>query len=539
MNIKLIQGLLFAIFFLLNSVEIYSIENSPYTIDEKTGIAKINLSDAVKSVIKNNLTVKNAILEILKTDSPILKNTSKFNWKLVGDITSVKISNPDNNNNFFIGTKLTQDKIAAGIEKQFETGTYFYSEVSTLRFDSNAFEQGNDGFRNLTNSASGFSRLGIPPLYTNALTFKITQELWKYSFGKTEKNTQKILQNNAVLDKERTVFLLTNIVAKVLIDYWTLSILDSAVKTFEELSKNAKNIRDITKQKRGIGIAEAFEVNQWNSIVANIESQLEKAKLERDTAKRNLKRILGIDSKLEVQGVTELVETIPEGINYEKDLEYALNKRIDVKNYIRQRENARLKLDNAQEEDAPSIKVSASWSSRSQNFISPQYGFTNGTNGVPTNKFPEIIGDFTVSYPLWDKGVKAGIDEAKINVAQLNEEEKALRNEIAVELKNRIDAIESSYRTLDISKKTNEETRKFYNGLYEKFRVGRFNATQVKNALDALTQSELGLIQTRVNFNINLIRYDLVKNSIFEKYGIDTDKELEEIVKRAKEESKN
>ena len=57
-----------------------------------------------------------------------------------------------------------------------------------------------------------------------------------------------------------------------------------------------------------------------------------------------------------------------------------------------------------------------------------------------------------------------------------------------------------------------------------RYRQGRFSATAVKNALDTFVQSEQGLTEAIVNFNIVLVRYALSCNQLFKKYGIDIDK---------------
>lgn len=68
----------------------------------------------------------------------------------------------------------------------------------------------------------------------------------------------------------------------------------------------------------------------------------------------------------------------------------------------------------------------------------------------------------------------------------------------------------------------------------ERFRQGRYTAVNVKNALDSLANTELAVTQAKINFNINLVRYELAKNSLFEKYGLDLYSILEEVEKRAK-----
>lgn len=491
---------------------------------------KLSLEDAVKNVLENNLTVKNAKYEIAKSDTQTIRYSSRYVWKAYGDISVFKNVQPLNNTTLLAGTKISQDKIAAGFEKEFRTNTSLNLEASSTRFDSSAFE-GDIGLL-----FPAFSRLAIKPIYTGAFTIKLSQEIWKYSFGKVERNTEKILKTKAVIERDQLVFLLSNLVTKTLVDYWALSIQESSVKTFEKLLKNAKFVRDTTVRKRNLGLSEPFEVNLWNSVVKNLESGLEKAKIDREIAQRNLKRILSVDPSIEVSGLTDLNETLPTNLDYEKDLQYALEHRIDLKNIRRNLELANLSLENSEEEDKPSIKISALYSSRAQTFYSPQENFLlNNMFGIATFKFPETRGEVALSYPLWDEGLKAAIKESRVNIEQLKEKEIALIKEIEEEVKNRLEDIKVSHTNLLLSKTNLDEIQKYYKGITEKFSQGKYTAQNLKNALDTLAQAELGVIQSRVAFNINLIRYELVKNSLFENYGIDSSAIVEEIVRASNE----
>lgn len=509
------------IFIILFSLEARAEETNPK-------VMRLTLKDAVKRVLDTNASVQNAKFEILKADTPIYKNESRFTWLLIAEASKQEYTLPFNLNNFFGGTKSQTDRLSAGIEKQFKTGTYFATEVSTIRFDSNALE-------NQLTTPSSFAFLGIKPLYTGAVTFKLSQELLKYSFGKTEKTKEQVLRTQAAIQQDVLIFQLTQLVTQTLVEYWSLSVADSAVVTFERLLTNSKNIRNLTARKQAIGIAERFEESQWNAIVASAESQLERSKLERNDAKRRLQRILGIDPSVEVNGLTDLVDTIPP-IDLEKDIQYAFENRIDLKNLRRQRELARLGLSVAEDEDMPSVKVSGAASSRSQSLLSPQANFNYANqNGVRSWKYPEYRAEITISYPLWDQGVKTSIRDAQVNIKQTLEQEEAFKKEVEDELRTRYDAIKSSYEVLLTSKQTEEETKKFYDGLVSKFLQGRYSALAVKNALDAYTQAELAQFQAKVNFNINLIRYDLAKNYLFEKYDIDVYKIVDELKKAAAE----
>ncbi|WP_411824901.1 TolC family protein [Leptospira sp. 'Mane'] len=499
--------------------------------DSNKKVLHLTVAQAIEQVIENNIIVQNAKLEIVKADTPELKNQSRFTWKALAGIQSSKQYFPDNRNNLFLGTQRQNDKISAGIEKQFRTGTYFKTEVSSVRFDTNAFENPYNP------QTASFSALATKPMYTGAVSFTLSQELLKYGFGRTEEDKEKLLKNQTLLVRENYINILTQLVVKILVDYWSLGIIDSQISTFEKVLKNTEEIRRLTIRKQSLGLSEGFEVNQWNQAYLRASSQLEKSRVDRLEAERNLVRVLNVDPSSSVAGVTDLTETLPIGIDREKDKAYALKNRIDYLMLQRQKEIARLALANANDEDNPSLKASVSYSSIGQNFISPQEAYIARQNGITSLRFPQVSAELKMSYPLWNQGTKAGIKEAEVNQQVIDIQLSSLEQEITQEIDTRYEMIISSHALLEDLKKTKKETEVFYNGLMERFRQGRFTAVNVKNALDSLAQAELGVTQARINFNINLVRYELAKNSLFEKYGVDLYAILAEVEKKAKTET--
>jgi outer membrane protein TolC len=475
----------------------------------------LSVEEAVQYVISNNVNVQNAKYEILKADSDELKNTSRFVWKVIGNVTVFKQQLPQNNVNLFQGTKISRDRISGGFEKDFKTGTYFKAEAYTERFDSSAFEDPNTTPRQ-------FTFLGIPPLYTGGLSFTLSQELYKYSFGKSEENKDKIFRNQAKMKRDEMINILTQLVVSVLIDYWSLSIYDSQVQTYEKLLENTKEIRNLTLRKRALGLSESYEVNQWNAVLSQTESLLEKAKLERLQKERDLVRILNVDPNSKIAGVTDLNDSPPPKVNLDKDTDYALKNRLDLLMIQRSKEMAKLGLENALAEEDPSIKASLTYGSISQNLSSPWFNWNNtSTRSTYSFLHPQLYAELKVDYPLWNEEIKAEITAAKVDSADLEYAERELRASIRDEIRDRYQNIESSYLILKETQNTQKENQKYYNGLLSRFRQGRYTAVVVKTALDAVVQADLAVTQAKINYNINLLRYDLAKNFIFEKYGID------------------
>ncbi len=497
------------------------------SLQNQPKILKLSLKEAVNFVLENNITVKNAKMEFVKTDSAELKNLSQFAWTLTGSVSKTQTTLPNNNNNFFSGQKIANDRLTVGIQKQFQTQTYFSLELSHTRFDSNAFE-----------SQASAARLGAlgpllaaPPQYTDALTLTLGQELLKYTFGRTERDKQKVLKQKEVIQKDELVNILSQLVVKTLVDYWTLSVYDSQVETFEKLEKNTRNIRDLTTRKRNLGLSEGFEVNQWNSALTQTQNSLERAKLSRSEAERNLVRVLNVDPSSKVAGITDLQEKVPSDIEPTRDYQYALANRIDLKNLIRQREIAEVELRIKESEDMPSLRVTGSYSTRGQTFLNPQTNYVNPDTGMMSFRYPEKTLGIALSYPLFDTGIKTDIRDAKLKKDILEKQEAELRTLIKEELDNRYAAIVAGQDLLETASRRREEAEKFYRGVQQRFNQGRYTAVVVKSALDNLIQAELQVAQARINFNVDIIRYDLARNYVFEKFGVNIKQIVDELSK--------
>ncbi|MCB1157267.1 MAG: TolC family protein [Leptospiraceae bacterium] len=518
----------------LSSIFITSPLSAEKTLDEKINSLSENekpkeakkvtlksIEQVVKLAVENSAKIRSARYELMRSDSEYLKSQSQYSWRVLGNLDAQKQKLPFNQANIFSGTKTSTDTISAGIDKRFETGTYVKLEASTMRFDSNAFE-------NASTTPAAFSALAIGPLYTGKLTATLSQDLLKNAFGYLERDNQKILKYQSEIKKQELSYQVSSMVVNTMIEYWQYLIADASLQTYERLLKNTNDIRNLTRRKMGLGLAESFEINQWNAMVSQAQSQVEQSKLERDKARKALMRTLNITEDSEISKLSDLEDKLPSGLNYETDRDYAFEHRADWKSIQIQKEMSDMGLSMAKNNALPVLRATASYSSQGQNLESPQKNFTDSNRGIPSTKYPTVVGKLEFMYPLSDPGVKAGVRDAYIQKKQVSIMELDKKREIEDDIQTRLDALSTSHKVLLNSVETRKSTEAYYYGLYSSFRRGRFTAVTVKNALDSLVQNELGETQAKINFNIELLRYELAKNSIFEKFGIDINKLIEE-----------
>lgn len=472
----------------------------------------LTIEEAVRMVLQHNSDLKLQRLELLKSDTEEIKNDSQYNPVAGLKYQGLKRIEKPLGSTVFSGTEIYSDTVAASVRKLFSTGTYFEIEASHNRQDTNAGE---------SPAVQGtlLAQLAQPPLYSSALKVTLRQELLKNAFGYAQRRLNRIARNKSLIQREALINNLSQMIVKTMVDYWSLSIAQEAVDTATILLTNTQNVRAITARKLRLGLAEYFELNQWNAVVAQTESQLRNAQLQRDTARSQLLRTLNLNPNLEFTGETELAGELPKNLDQAADLKYAYDTRPDLKNLRLQMENARAALEIARNQQLPSVTLGGALAHRDFSFQK-----NSSFREVPSGRYPEYSVEFKVEYPLWDEGTKVDVRNAKVSLRQLDEQQRLLRRQIEDDIREGLQRIETNYEVLKKAEEAEKQTQAYYYGLVGRYRQGRFTAVAVKNALDALAQSRQALMQARVNFNISLVRYELARNSIFKKFRIDIEK---------------
>ena len=472
----------------------------------------VTIEQAIKRIVKNNIHVLKMKYEYQRSDSDEKKSKSKYSYKAIAEASIKESKLPFNRANFFSGTKSQTNRYAAGIETMFESGTYFRVEASSTRFDSNAFE--GDMY-----ASSGFQSLGIPPLYTGQIKALISQDLLKNSFGYAERKQNEILQNKSEMTKNEISARISGLIVESLISFWNYTIAKESLHSYERLHENTKRIRNLYVRKQQIGLAESFEINNWNALLTQAESRMEEARLNLTKAELALKRDLNLAANEDIPDV-ELLQELNFQPDPQKDLDYAYKHRADYLNILKLKNIAALRVKIAQNAALPEAKLSASVSSQGQTIVSPGENFSDSNHGVTSGKYKEYGAQLSIKYPLFDPGVKADKKDAEIFSRQILLDEERVRREVHDDVNQQIETLLVSQKIYKNTILAEAETRKYYNGIYSKFSRGKYDALTIKNSLDSLIQSELRTIQTKINFNINLMRYHISKNSINENFGI-------------------
>lgn len=489
-------------------------EKQTFTIE---GV-EIPIEKAIELVIKKNLTLRAAKYDLIKTDTAARKFNKKYAPVVSAEGNYSKQKNPVSGNTVFSGTEMYQMDVTASISKLFSTGTLVQLGVTEIYSDSND--------QALTMNM-GMSEVVIKPedpaYHKPNFFIYIQQELLRNSFGYQERKDEKILKNSAKMQRDALLFELSGLVVGALIDYWQVTIQKEALKNAELELKSARYVRNIIARNIRIGLAERFDLNQYNAIVESAESKVALSKQNYAEAVRKLLRTINMPPETKVEGITNLVDTLP-NLNKEKALEAAFSKRVDYRNSLLDLENAELEVKKYENGALPSLTANFKISSYGQDEkIAPAWGDTAKLT------YPAWSAGIKMSYPLWDEGVKTDVRNSHLHVKQAKIKLEDMKQEIRDDVLNKLERVRLQHKVLIKTRNARVQSEAYYYRLMARARQGKFNSVQVKNALDSVTHARQQELEMLVQYNISLLQFELAKNEIFDKYKIDIEKIIKEV----------
>ncbi len=488
--------------------EVKSGEEGSVTI----GNFKLSLEEAVNMVIRKNLTLRKAKYDVLMADTDLLKYEKKFAANINAEAAYEKQTVPLSGTGAAFGGDETTDLNASlSIAKLFSTGTMLQAGIRESLYDQND---------------SGFPTFGIDPdpaYHKPSLFINIQQEILKNAFGYGDRQTLKLLEGQSEIKRDALINQLSGLVVETLVQYWQVVIEKSAVSNAEVAKDSTRQIRDIVARNTKIGLAEDFDLNQYNSLLYAADSQLEITRKSLTEASRKLLRMIDMPADTKIEGVTELIDVMPE-LNGQAALEAAFSKRIDYKNALKELELAQINLSLARTNALPSVALYFNASALSQ-----AEAFSDALGDAMGFQYPVWAAGVKLSYPLGDHSITADLRNAhfRLRQAEINLEE--LKKEIRDDVLDKMDAVRVQHEVLLNSRQMLAQSEMHYSKVLARARTGRFNAVVVKNALDALIDARQRELESLVRFNIALLQFDLAKNEIFERYKIDIDRILREV----------
>jgi len=481
--------------------------------------AAFTIEQAIDMVLQNNLTLRAAKYDVIMSDSAEKKYDKKYAPMISAEGGYTYQESPEGGLSAFTGTKQYQYDATVSVSKTFSTGSMLSAGVKDVYFN------GNEGAK-LYLPPAFTTYLPItsqPPYHKPALYVSLQQELLKNTFGVNDRAQASILKNASTMQRLAIVNQLSGLVVSTLIDYWNVSVQKSAIDNARlELDNNAQ-IRNIIAQNFAYGLAEGYDLNQFNALVAGAETKVEVAQQNYKEAVRKLLRTLNMPPETRVKGVTDLVERLP-ALNQDEGVKAAFQKRVDYRNAVMQLDNAKKEFSIQENVMLPSLTLSFGGTTLGQ-----QTGIGSAYRDTFTGEYPGWNVRLKMSYPLGDSEAETNLRNAYLKIRQSELAVESLKLEVRDDVLSKYDLVKLQFGVLGKSRQMRNESEMYYQQIMAKFRQGKVASVAMKSALDTVVAARQRELESLVTYNVALLQLDLSKNEIFERYNVDVEKYIKQV----------
>ncbi len=409
---------------------------------------------------------------------------------------------------------------------------FFYSEYGKQNDSLNASASLVRSFSSGTTVAAGIGHTktkldtGLGPEYdiSNPVIFAtIEQELLKNAFGYNDRKQAKMLDNATKMQRDAYAYSISLITLGVITDYWKVVLAQNHLENSRLMLTETKRVRRIVSEKVNIGLSEKFEINYWNSLVSSSNATVTQAEQNYRNTLRQLLRDVNLDKKITMQEKVVLSGSLPV-INSEEALKRAFEKRADYLHAERTLENAKLSLKINENNALPSLKGSLSVSSMDYNTDSAGDAYSS----MAEMKYPSYQAKLSMTYPINDTSQKANERNAGWIVEQSKQNLEKTRRYVKDDVTTKIENINTNYQLYNDAKDARRQAELYYKSMVSNLRGGRFAASSVRDAMNALVSSRESELQLLVAYNASIIEFEVSKNELFDTYGIDINKYIPE-----------
>jgi len=481
------------------------------------GAMRITLGQAIEFAVKQNHDLLAAAYDVAMVDTAYNQFQKKFAPVLSANAGASYAQLPSSQSTFY-GKKATQVGAGVGIYKNFSSGTtvaagYKHEYLSKKMSDSFGSQ--------LFSGMSGPTHPHKPEIY-----LMVQQELLKNSFGINDRKIDKILKNAMTMQKEAMIMLLSMVVVNVVSDYWTTVIAKVSLENAGLQVRETKKVRDITARNARYGLADDFQLNLYNAMLAGAEAKLLMARTQYRQSLRSFLSTINMDESLDVTG-TAVFSNRYQPVDVEEALKTAYEKRADYRAAVMQLENAKMSLEMAKNNSLPSLNAVV------QGKVSGENNSFGGSYGdIMQFKYPAIQGNLQMSYPIGDKEVYATERNARFKVKQSEIELDKIKRGVRDNILESTDYIEATFQCYQKAVEARKQSELAYQGMLRDLRLGRLNSAIVKNTLDALIATRDAELSSVVGYNQSVLFFDVARNILFEKYNIDVDKYIPKDIKK-------
>jgi len=472
----------------------------------------LSLEDCILKAMENNLGVAIEVLNPELADISVSVANEKFLPSL-----SFSFNRRDTNSASY--------SFLDAADKVTTLRNEYLAQISQLIPTGGSFSITLDGYKTDTNR----SFQSINPRYGSTLTLNFAQPLLKNFGFKMSRREIIVAKNNRDISEENFKRSLQDTIYSVEEAYWNLVYSIEILKVRKQSLKLAQDLLEKNKRAVEVGTLAPIEILSAKEQVATREADI----LEAEASVKNNEDILNtiINLAAEEEGA-DLIKIIPiDKPAYEKTeanlneaLFNAMENRPDLNATRIDLKNKEINLSYSRNQLLPDLSLQASYWSPGITGDQILYLNDNAFSGIIVGTIPGIASDalkdavnfkyknwsvgLTLSIPLNSIVSRAAYVQSRINLEQAMLRLKNQEQQIFLEIKNTVRAVQTNYKRVQSYKVARELAEKKLEAEEEKLRVGLSTNYYVLQYQRDLANAQTMELKAIIDYNLSLARFE-------------------------------
>ena len=496
----------------LQEADPYEVGTALPPVDPDRTLVDITLADAIARALETNLDIQTARL------SPQIQ---RYAVQAAEAAFSPTLSSTYGYNS---STNQSTSQLDGGAQTSTQRQTYNASLSKTMPWYGGRLSADFNNSRTETNNA--FSTLN--PSFRSTVSFNYIQPLLA---GLSTDNERTALETEAIqgqisdIELTRQIAIITN---QIQVAYWGLR---ATIEQIEIQRRNLAQAQELLAQNAirvQLGTLSDLQVIQAEAQVASAEQSLLNAEIQWRNQELFFKRLLmsGADDPLLAQTLvpTGLPVLVQQVVDIDAAIAIALEQRADLRQTRQQRQISELDLAVTRNNTRPDLNLTAAYSVQGVGgdlfdrsglggdavLVQPG-GYLDGLNSILDRDTPTWSLTLNFSYPIGNKGAKANLQRAQLQIEQAD---LALRNQelaIVTEVTSAGLAVNDYFLLLQAAQRSREVSERAAEVEVTRFNVGASTNYEVALAQDALTSARLSELRAMIDYVIAIAEFELVQ----------------------------
>lgn len=492
-------------------------------------VKSLSLEDCILRAMKDNLNVAVQVLNPELADISISQAREKFLPSLSIDYGTRNTASP------------SFSFIEAGVEVKSERNDYSVY-LSQLIPAGGSFTVSLSSDRNESNQKF----LTVNPRYSTILQFNFSQPLLKDFGFKISSKDIIVAKNNRDISENQFKKILMDTIYYVESAYWDLTFSIENLKVMRQSLKLAKDLLAKNEREVEVGTLAPIEILSAEAEVATREADILQAESMVKNSEDRLKTTINISAREDDVGVEIIPVDKPKyekrEISLEEALVTAIENRPDLQATRVDLKNREINLSYAKNQLLPDLRLNASyWSpglSGTQIQYDPLNPFGDPISTIPGTSSDAIKDALNFKYKNWAVRLSLTIPlnsfiyraqhaQAKVNLEQTVLQIKDQEQQLFLEIKEAVRAVQTDYKRVQAYKLARELAEKKLEAEQKKLKVGlstNYVVLQQQRDLSNARSSELRAI---IDYNLSLANLDKAMGTSLKNKNIRLSKILE------------